>query len=73
MKTILITGSKDYPAFSSVTEYAKQIPEGYRFAILTGREDLPKFEDTGNVRIYRLPIFGTGRMQPFCGVLLDVF
>jgi glycosyltransferase involved in cell wall biosynthesis len=84
LKTIMITGSKDYPAFSSekiisggmevmVTEYAKQIPKGYRFAILTGREDLPKFEAGGQVCVYRLPIFGTGRMQPFSLFVFSVF
>jgi glycosyltransferase involved in cell wall biosynthesis len=84
IKTIMITGSKDYPAFSSdkiisggmevmVTEYAKHIPEGYRFLILAGREDLPKFEESGQVCVYRLPIFGTGRMQPFSLFVFSVF
>ena len=80
----MITGCKDYPAFSSekiisggmevmVTEYAKHIPEGYRFVILSGREDLPRFEDSDQVRVYRLPIFGTGRMQPFSLFVFSVF
>ena len=83
-KTIMITGCKDYPAFSSekiisggmevmVTEYAKHLPEGYRFVILSGREDLPRFEDSEQVRVYRLPIFGTGRMQPFSLFVFSVF
>jgi glycosyltransferase involved in cell wall biosynthesis len=84
LKAILITGSKDYPAFSSekivsggmevmVTEYARHIPKGYRFAILTGRDDFPKFEDKGEVRVHRLPIFGTGRMQPFSLFVFSMF
>ena len=75
-KTILITGCKDYPAFSSprivsggmevmVTEFSKHIPVGSRFTILAGREDLPRFEDMGQVVVHRLPIVGSGRMQPF--------
>jgi glycosyltransferase involved in cell wall biosynthesis len=83
-KTILITGSKDYPAFASerivsggmevmVTEYSKHIPGPYRFAILTGREGLPKFEDNGQVRVYRLPILGSGRMQPFSLFVVSLF
>ena len=75
-KTVMITGSKDYPAFASdrivsggmevmVTEYAKHIPQGYRFAVLAGMEGLPKFEDNGQVWVYRLPILGSGRQQPF--------
>ena len=84
LKTVMITGSKDYPAFASdrivsggmevmVTEYAKHIPQGYRFAVLTGREGLPKFEDSGQVRVYRLPILGSGRLQPFSLFLVSFF
>jgi glycosyltransferase involved in cell wall biosynthesis len=82
-KTIMITGSKDYPAFASdgivsggmevmVTEYAKHIPEGYRFMILAGRKGLPGFEDRGQVSIYRLPILGSGWVQPFTLCLASV-
>ncbi len=84
LKTIMITGSKDYPAFASerivsggmevmVTEYAKHIPQGYRFAVLTGREGLPKFEDRGQVRVYRLPILGSGRLQPLSLFVFSLF
>jgi glycosyltransferase involved in cell wall biosynthesis len=80
----MITGSKDYPAFSSgkivsggmevmVTEYAKHIPEGYRLLILTGRETLPRFEEEDQIRVYRLPIVGSGRLQPFSLFVVSLF
>ena len=83
-RTIMITGSKDYPAFSSkrivsggmevmVTEYSKHIPGGYRFAVLAGRGGLPEFEDRGQVVVYRLPILGSGRMQPFSLFIASLF
>lgn len=83
-KTVMITGCKDYPAFSSekivsggmevmVTEYAKHIPEGYRFMVLAGRERLPAEEEHGQVSVYRLPILGSGKMQPFSLFVASLF
>ena len=81
---ILITGSKDYPAFSSetiisggmevmVTEYAEHLPEGYRLLILTGKRGLPKFEQNNGAMVYRLPILGSTRLQPFSLCLFSIF
>ena len=81
---ILITGCKDYPAFSSktiisggmevmVTEYAENLPEGYRFTILPGRRGLPKFEENEKATVYRLPILGSTRLQPFSLCVGSIF
>jgi len=80
----MITGSKDYPAFASdkivsggmevmVTEYAKHIPDGYHVTILAGRKGLPALEANGQVRVYRLPILGSGRLQPFSLAVVSLF